>query len=213
MTIEEKLKHFQDICMEDARDRSSRMLDDYMKALEKTFEEHKQAERKNADLQVKLETEKLEREINKKLSIEQLDLRREAGHRQDELKDKLFVELKDYLANFMETEEYEKFLERQVHWVKDFAGDEAFTIYMDPSDAERARRISLYMGVAIRISDYSFLGGIRAVIPGRHILIDNSFQTRLEEARHNFRFTVQEAGETGSEAGRSTSSKGGNGGE
>ena len=95
MTIEEKLKHFQDICMEDARDRSSRMLDDYMKALEKTFEEHKQAERKNADLQVKLETEKLEREINKKLSIEQLDLRREAGHRQDELKDKLFVELND----------------------------------------------------------------------------------------------------------------------
>ena len=80
-------------------------------------------------------------------------------------------------------------------------------------DAERARRISLYMGVAIRISDYSFLGGIRAVIPGRHILIDNSFQTRLEEARHNFKFTVQEAGETGSEAGRSTSSKGGNGGE
>ena len=126
MTIEEKLKHFQDICMEDARDRSSRMLDDYMKALEKTFEEHKQAERKNADLQVKLETEKLEREINKKLSIEQLDLRREAGHRQDELKDKLFVELKDYLANFMETEEYEKFLERQVHWVKDFAGDEVY---------------------------------------------------------------------------------------
>ena len=46
------------------------------------------------------------------------------------------------------------------------------------------------MGIAIRISDYSFLGGIRAVIPGRHILVDNSFQTRLEEARHNFKFDL-----------------------
>lgn len=188
MTIEEKLKHFQDICMEDARDRSARMLDDYMKALEKTFEEHKQEAEKNANLQVKMETEKLKRETNKRLSIEQLDLRREAGRRQDELKDKLFVELRDYLANFMETEDYDKFLERQVKSVKEFAGDEEFVVYMDPSDGERARRISLYLGVAIRISEYSFLGGIRAVIPGRHILIDNSFQTRLEEARHGFKF-------------------------
>ena len=41
MTIEEKLKHFQDICMEDARERSNKMLDEYMTALEKSFEEHK----------------------------------------------------------------------------------------------------------------------------------------------------------------------------
>ena len=40
MTTEEKLKHFQDICMEDARERSARMLDDYMKALEGAYEEH-----------------------------------------------------------------------------------------------------------------------------------------------------------------------------
>ena len=40
MTTEEKLKHFQDICMTDARERSARMLDDYMNALEAAFEEH-----------------------------------------------------------------------------------------------------------------------------------------------------------------------------
>ena len=40
----------------------------------------------------------------------------------------------------------------------------------------------------IKISEYSFNGGIRAVIPDKHILIDNSFQTKLEEARHAFKF-------------------------
>ena len=74
MTTEEKLKHFQDICMEDARERSARMLDDYMKALEGAYEEHTADARRRADMQVEAETEKLEREINKRLSIGQLDL-------------------------------------------------------------------------------------------------------------------------------------------
>ena len=43
--------------MEDARERSNRMLDEYMTALEKSFEEHKADAKKNADLEVKLETE------------------------------------------------------------------------------------------------------------------------------------------------------------
>lgn len=190
MTTEEKLKHFQDICMEDARERSAKMLDDYMAALEKTYEEHKADAEKNADLQVKLETEKLERERNKTLSIRQLDYRREAGRRQEELKDKLFVELRDRLANYMETGEYERFLERQVQSVKEFAQDADLVVYMDPSDADKAQRIGVNHGLTIRISEYSFLGGIRAVIPSRHILIDNSFQTKLDEARHGFKFDL-----------------------
>ena len=80
MTTEEKLKHFQDICMTDARERSARMLDDYMNALEAAFEEHAADARRRADMQVEAETEKLEREINKRLSIGQLDLKREASH-------------------------------------------------------------------------------------------------------------------------------------
>ena len=131
MTTEEKLKHFQDICMTDARERSARMLDDYMNALEAAFEEHAADARRRADMQVEAETEKLEREINKRLSIGQLDLKREASHRQEELKDKLFVELRDKLANFMETQDYQRLLDRQVKAAKEFAGDEELIIYMD----------------------------------------------------------------------------------
>ena len=91
MTTEEKLKHFQDICMTDARERSAKALDEYMSALEKTYEEHTADAERRADMEVEAETEKLKREINKKLSIGQLDLRREASRRQEGLKDKLFV--------------------------------------------------------------------------------------------------------------------------
>ena len=190
MTTEEKLKHFQDICMTDARERSARMLDDYMNALEAAFEEHAADARRRADMQVEAETEKLEREINKRLSIGQLDLKREASHRQEELKDKLFVELRDKLANFMETQDYQRLLDRQVKAAKEFAGDEELIIYMDPSDVDKLQRIAMHHNATIKVSEYSFNGGTRSVLPGKHILIDNSFQTKLDEARHEFKFDL-----------------------
>ena len=56
MTTEEKLQHFLDTCMEDARTRSNRMLDEYMTALEQTFEEHKADARRHAEMLLRQET-------------------------------------------------------------------------------------------------------------------------------------------------------------
>lgn len=193
MTTEEKLQHFLDTCMEDARDRSSRMLDEYMSALEQTFEEHKADANRRAGMRLQQETEKIERDINKQLSIEQIDIKRNLGQKQEELKDKLFVELKDMLANFLETQDYQKLLERQVEDAVNFAGDDEITIYLDPVDEDKVRRLALHHGKAeIKISQYSFTGGMRAVIPSRHILIDNSFQTKLAEAREKFHFDLRQ---------------------
>ncbi len=36
------------------------------------------------------------------------------------------------------------------------------------------------------VSEYSFMGGTRAVLPGRNILIDNSFESKLAGAKESF---------------------------
>ncbi len=192
MTTEEKLQHFLEFCMEDARTRSGKMLDEYTAALEQTFSEHQADARRRAEHQVALESERIEREINKKLSLEQISMKREFGKKQDELKDKLFTELKDKLAAFMETTEYTKLLEQQIIEAKKLAVKEFITIYIDPKDQEKINKLELPGSGDIRVSEYSFLGGTRAVIPSRHILIDNSFQTKLEEAKHEFRFDLKD---------------------
>lgn len=188
MTTEEKLEHFQSFCMEDARNRSAKMLDEYMGALEQTFTEHQEEVKRHAQMQLQSETEKIEREINKKLSIEQINIKRTLGHKNDELKEKLLVEVKDMLENYMDTPDYQKLLESQVAAAKQVAGGEELIIYMDPVDEDKVRRISLHQKMDIRVSEYSFMGGTRAVIPSKNILIDNSFQSKLEEARQNFKF-------------------------
>lgn len=192
MTTEEKLQHFLDFCMEDARTRSAKMLDEYTAALEQTFAEHQQDARRRAEQQVALESERIEHETNKKLSLEQIGIKRELGHKQEELKDKIFVELKDVLEQYMETPEYTQLLEKQIRHAREFAGKEFFTIYIDPADEIRLNRLALHNSADIRVSEYSFMGGTRAVIPSRHILIDNSFQTKLEEARRDFRFNLKD---------------------
>lgn len=187
MTTEEKLKRFLDTCMEDARDRSGRMLDEYMSALEKTFAEHREDAMRRAEMQIRLESEKMERELNKQLAIEHLSIKRDLSHQQEELKEKLFTDVKDMLANFMETPEYDQLLARQIQQAITFAEDDQIVIYLDPADESKARNLALAHSKAqILISEYSFFGGCRAVIPARHILIDNSFQTRLAEAKESF---------------------------
>ena len=179
MTTEEKLERFQKYCLENARVRSANMLDEYTQALEKTFEEHQADAHRRADMQIKAETQKIQKQIN---------LKRTLGHKQDELKDKLFVELRDMLANFMETAEYDRLLDAQVADAVKIADGEPMIIYIDPADEKKLHNLAMQHQADVRISEYSFLGGTRAVIPGKNILIDNSFQARLAEARENFQF-------------------------
>ena len=162
MTTDEKLQHFLDICMEDAREKSARLYDEYASALEEAFEEHKKDAARRLDMQLHGESDKLGREMNKKLALGQ---------------SKLFVH-------------FPKLLEQQILAARELAGSSDIIIYIDPADEPLLQHLSVENREAIKISQYSFSGGIRAVVPQSHILIDNSFETKLNEARHNFQFDL-----------------------
>lgn len=190
MTIEEKLEHFETLCYGDASERSGKMLDDYTASLESILEEHKKDARRQADMQVAAEAEKIEHDINKQLSIEQINIKREYSKRQEELKAMLISDLRNRLALFMDSADYRHFLESEVKRALDFAQEAPMTIYLDPSDSDKLNRIAMDTGAEIKLSETSFLGGIRAVVPSKNILIDNSFQTKLEEISEKFQFRL-----------------------
>lgn len=194
LTTEEKLEHFQNFCMEDARTRSAKMLDEYSSALEATFKEHQSDALRRAEMLLNAETANLKREINRQLSVEQIGIKRTLGQKQEELKNKIFTELRDMLANFMETNEYEALLESQIASAKKLAGEEPLIIYLDPADEDKLNRLALHHNADIRVSEYSFSGGCRAVIPSKNILIDHSFESKLAEAKSEFQFDLREAG-------------------
>lgn len=188
MTTEEKLQHFLKASIEDATNRSQKNVKEYEEALEKISKEHQEDTLKNAELQIKFEQDKLERDKNKEISKQTLHIKRKLTQKQSELKDKLFVEVKQMLCEYMETKEYTDLLVKEIKEALLIAKDSDVTIYIDPADAEKLRNLEMLTGVALNISDYSFIGGTRAVIRDRNILIDNSFAKKLEEAKENFNF-------------------------
>lgn len=188
MTTDEKLQHFFTICMNDARERSGRIFDDYAAALSRDLEEHKADARRRAGMQLQGEKEKIQRDLNKELALEQMNLRRTIRLHHEELKEKLFIEVKNLLDDFMETPQYQTLLDAYIKRAKEFAGTDELVFYMDPMDANQIHHLAYRNNVHIEISEYSFGGGIRAVIPSRNILIDYSFNSKFDEAKRTFQF-------------------------
>ena len=188
MTIEEKLQHFEEYAMEDAREQSTRQVEEYRTALETIFQEHMEKKKRQEDLQIKIETEQIIRDNNKELSQEQIQIKRTVRKKVEELKEKLFVEVRNQLCSFRDTPAYSAMLVNQINEALEFAAGQEIIIYIDPADSSRKMELEAKVQVPLTISQYSFFGGMRAVIPSKNILIDQSFETKIEEEKERFVF-------------------------
>lgn len=188
MTIEEKLQHFYDSSIEEAYQEASQMIEEHKKNLDAMLSEHKRSRRQSAEAEVKAEAENARREVNKALSAQQLMIKRNWTKKQNELKDKLFAEAQNLLEDFVKTPEYDSYLCRKIKDAQDFAGEDELHIYLTPSDSSRLESISQKTGAALRLADEEFIGGIRAIIPGKNILIDNSFREAFLACKKEFKF-------------------------
>lgn len=186
MTTEEKLQHFLETSMEDAKNQSEQMITEYTAALEKIFEEHKEETQRKSAFRIKTEKDRLIREKNKELALRQIAIKHEITDRTKRLTDMIFVEVENRLEKFMQTPAYEELLIRQIHEAADFAAGEPMTIYIDPSDETLLSYLESATGMQISISRYSFKGGTRIILRNRNVLIDNSFEKKLEEAKESF---------------------------
>ncbi len=190
MTIEEKLRHFNDFCIQDAKIRADKNVEEYGKALEKTFAEHQEDERRRADMQIKIEQEELNKRLNRELSLEQLRSKKILGEKRAEIYTKIFSALQKKLESFMHSADYYMLLQKQVQAAIDFAGEDTLDIYISPEDVKHMDKLADLCPkngkVRLLESKYSFFGGTRAVIPDKNILIDRSFEKKMAEARESF---------------------------
>ena len=188
MTIEEKLNNFYQSSIETARANANAIIEEHQAALDKIFTEHKETMERQAAAELAAEKEKLKRELNKQLSTEQLHIKRSLSRKNMELKDKLFAEVIEKLRAFKKTPEYTAYLERKIKETCDFAAGDALTIYLNASDAHLKEQLEQSTNAELILSREDFKGGVRAVIETKHILIDNSFLTLLNDERETFIF-------------------------
>ena len=182
MTIDEKLQHFMDVTTAKVNAENAKQIEDYKKGLEKVYESYCETARRKSELSLKLKEESLEKQKNADLAEKQMEIREETGKLLRELDEKLYSEVKGKLERFMATGEYERYLVEQVKKILAFADGDDVVIYIDPEDVARKGTVSVGANTALTVSEYSFGGGVRAVIEKRGFLIDQSFDTKLKEA-------------------------------
>ena len=188
MTAEEKLQHFYEVSMDTAREEASKAIADYKKTLEAEMEQHKKEKQAASENQFKIGSENAAREINKALSAEHLHIKRRLSRKQQKLKERLFAEVMESLEGFTKSPEYPDWLEKKIRESLEIAQEDEVQVYLTASDAPLAEEIKRRTGIVPLIAETPFLGGIRAVIPGKNILIDNTFLTSFENEKENFNF-------------------------
>lgn len=188
MTIDEKLEHFYQTSVEAAKSKAAADIEAHKAALAEMQREHKESRSQSADQEIKAETENARREINKALSAEMLTLKRLYSQKQNQLADRLFTEVKSLLEQFTATPEYLDYLTKKIQDAQEFAGEDELHIYLSANDSDKLEKLTAQTGFPLEVSQDSFIGGIRATIPTKNILIDSSFLENFHAEREEFKF-------------------------
>ena len=194
MTIQEKITHIREAAMAEARGQGNEIIENHRRALENIFETHRQEVSMQADTRIKTETASVRHQLNSAVSKGQLKLRRELSVVKNALKNDLFCEVRQMLEDYMKTDDYQTLLVDYIMKAAKFADGQPLTIYMNESDRDKKSLLEQRTGMKIMMSEEEFTGGIRAVIPGRNILIDYYFRGALEKEYEEFTFKGGVAG-------------------
>ena len=190
MTIEEKLEYFQEVTLENAKHESYGELARYTQELDRVLKEHKATEWAHMEQRLAAELTESRQLSNRELAKEQIDCKRRVSRCEEELTEQLLQETGQLLAAAKKTPAYREQLLRQMRSAVEYAEGEPVVLELDASDeallAGLAEEITGEQ-VTVRVSEESFGGGTRAEIASRNIRIDNSFRSRFEELREDFR--------------------------
>ncbi len=188
MTLQEKTAHIKDAAMLEARMQADAIVGQHRKALENINEQHKAEILRQSETRIKAEVTLAKQQFAMAASKAQLELKRELGKTQKQLKKEIFREVEEKLQEFMKTEGYKRHLVSYVEKAAKFAGGEEMTLYINETDADKKDWLEEHTGMTLTVSKEDFVGGVRAVIHGRNILIDYAYKGALEREYQNFTF-------------------------
>lgn len=188
MTLEEKITHLQEAAMEEARAQANAIMNQHESTLTGVLDQHRDEANRQSEMRIKAEKINARQQQNMAVSRAQLELKREYGKRQKELKKKLFQEVEQKVRDFMKTEEYVKLLVAYIEKAARFANGEEIVIYINPTDADKKAYLEEHTGMELSVSREDFIGGVRAVIQGRNVLIDHAYKGAIEEEYQTFVF-------------------------
>lgn len=176
-----------DLSIQTANRQAADTLDKYKAGLDEIFENHKSASYSAAKETINHKKTMIKRNVKKNCSDKEAELKKQITLKNNLYKQQIFEEAETLLEDFKKSSEYFDYLCRLIKHAVTFADKEEIKIYIDPEDSNLKDRLESTTHSCILLNEFSFNGGIRAVIPSRNILIDETFESRLSELKENYR--------------------------
>ena len=189
MDLEEKIDYFVDEVNVKVKNTMEEQMTAYQESLDKDLKDFKR--KIDASFADRLESEKnaARKENNKAISKIRFNHQHELYVQEEKLKKSLYDKFENVLNEYKETDEYKEHMKKMIQSVQEYAQDELFDIYIDPSDEYLLSDLEEITNAELNISDREFIGGVRGVARERGILLDFSFSTLLTRAEEDFSIT------------------------
>ncbi len=188
MTLEEKLERFRESALKNAEEESEKILAEYTQTIDLEFDEHKKHKDEVTRDEIKAEMSSILRDLNRELLSKELAFKKEISKKEKAIKNELFDRVKNVLLANKESKEYVDYLCKKIEEANKFAEGDDIVLYIDPSDQKYLAEIVERTKSTPLLSGIEFLGGIRAVIHSKNILIDDSYKTLIDETKSEFVF-------------------------
>lgn len=189
MELEDKMNYFVDEVNLKIKNTTEQQMNTYQESLEKDYVDFKR--RIDASYSDRLEAEKsaLRKENNKKISKIRFNHQHELYVQEEKLKRSLYDKFYNVLNEYKETDEYVEHMKKMIQSIQEYAQEELYNIYIDPSDEHLLSDLEEMTNAKLDISDRKFIGGVRGVTRERGVLLDFSFSNILARAEEDFSIT------------------------
>lgn len=186
MKLEEKMAYFKDQVTQQSQAEIDQQINQYRQTLEDDYQKFQEQTDETFAHRLVNEKEALRKENNKAISQIQINQQRELFLTEENMKLTLFQTFTKQIESYQNSEAYIEQLKKMLKNIQAYAGREKYDLYIDENDSHLRSQLESYASHPIIISDRPFMGGIRAVLRERQILVDYSFLTFLDRLKGNF---------------------------
>lgn len=191
-TIDEKLKHFNELILKDAASERDALLQQIRAEMEENLNKKRLEFREQADKMLKQEISEAEREKNNIISKAALEGRQLLMKTREDIVNAVLDETRNKLREFVAGNGYYDFLAEQIKKSCEQAGDGELVIYLASSDLSRFSsqledlKKELPASPAFYGIDEDIIGGCRVFNRSKNIIVDNTLSERLNLCADKF---------------------------
>ncbi len=183
MEYDNKFNEFSQIVLREASEEKQRILADIKRQITESNKKIKDEILKKSEQNLKLETEKVVYEKNKKLSKLAIEAKKEVIQKREELLLQMYNTLEQRLMEFTNSDKYNDWIISKITEAQSQLNTKDITIYISKKDENL---ISQRLKLKTLLDNEIRIGGCKVICEQKKVLIDNTLEKKLNEVFENF---------------------------